>query len=65
MLSYITPFFMAKTFCMPFSSCLVINSHVYLFTKMTHLLMRNFFVLNSISIAFNISIAWMTIGKAA
>ena len=39
------------------------NSQVYLLIKTTHLLMRNFFVLNSISIALSISTAWIISAK--
>ena len=41
----------------------MIYSQVYLLMRMTHLLIKNFFVLNSISIAFSISIAWMMTGN--
>ena len=43
----------------------MINSHVYRLIRMTHLLIKNFFVLNSISIAFSISTAYIMTGKAA
>lgn len=47
---------------MPCSIMRVIYSHVYLFIRTTHLLIRNFFDLNSTSIAFSISIEFMMYG---
>lgn len=49
--------FIAYTFYMPRSIICMMYSHVYLLIRMTHLLIKNFFVLNSISMALSISIA--------